>query len=107
MAKYKAGNFLQLNREALHDDSDLSWRAKWLYTVLTELEHRFTGEKTDFFFRSQQDLASDTGMTQVTNRKYRHELIDKGWLETWVMHWKDPETGKLSYKHTVAYRLLR
>lgn len=107
MPKYKDGNFLQINRKALHDDCDLTWRAKWLYVVLSELEHRFTGTKTDFFFRSQKDLEKDTGMNAVTNRKYRKEFIEKGWLQTWKMHWKDTDTGKLSYKHTTAYRLLK
>jgi len=107
VSKYKHTNFLQINREALHDNCDLSWRAKWLYVVLSELEHRFTGTKTDFFFRSQQDLEKDTGMQAKTNRKYREELVKKGWLQTWNMHRKDPETGKLSYKHTTAYRLLK
>lgn len=107
MPKYKSNNFLQLNREVLRDDCDLSRHAKWLYVVLSGLEHRLTGTKTDFFFRSQKDLSKDSDMDAVTNRKYRKELIEKGWLETWKMHWKDPETGKLSHKHTTAYRLLK
>ena len=107
MSKYKNTNFLQLNREALHDNCDLSWRAKWLYVVLSELEHRFTGTKIDYFFRSQEDLAKDTGMDIKINKKYRQELEQKNWIYTWQMHWKDPDTGKLSNKHITAYRLLK
>jgi len=107
MPKYRDGNFLQLNRAALNEDCNLSWRAKWLYAVLSELEHRFTNKKSDFFYRSQSELAKDTGMDPKTNKKYRRELEEKGWLETWKMHWEDPDTGKLSYKHITAYRFLK
>jgi hypothetical protein len=79
MSKYKDTNYVQVNREILHDFCDLRWRAKWLYIILSELEHRFTGAKADFFFRSQKDLSKDSGMKPHTNRKYRKELIDKGW----------------------------
>ncbi|MBN2845048.1 MAG: helix-turn-helix domain-containing protein [Deltaproteobacteria bacterium] len=107
MPKYRNGNFIQLNREVLHDECTLTWRAKWLYVVLSELEHRYTGEEETFFFRSQEDLARDTGMDVKTNLKYRKELEEKGWIKTWKMHWQNPETGKKSSKYTIAYRLLK
>ena len=107
MPKYQESPFVQLNRFIFHEDCSLSFRAKWLYTVLSELEHRYTGDKCDFFFRTQEDLSKDTGMTVKINIKYRQELIDKDWITTWPMHWIDKETKKKSEKHVTAYRLLR
>ena len=60
MSKYNGSNpFIQLSRSIFNPDCKLSFRAKWLYTVLSELEHRYTGEKEDFFFRAQHDLRND------------------------------------------------
>jgi len=106
MPKYNENPFIQLSRSIFHDDCKLSFRAKWLYTVLSELEHRYTGDKTDYFFRSQKDLSNDTGMTAKINIKYRQELIDNDYIQTWKMHWIDKETNKKSEKHVTAYRLL-
>jgi len=106
MPKYNESPFVQLSRSIFHKDCKLSFRAKWLYTVLSELEHRYTGDKTDFFYRTQSDLKDDTGMTVKINIKYRQELIDNDYIETWPMHWIDKKNGKLSEKHTTAYRLL-
>lgn len=105
--KYKGGNFLQLNREIFNGEyKDLSWQAKWLYTVLTELEHRFTGRKTDFFFRDSKSLEDDTGMTAKTIRKYRAELEKAGLITTWKMHWwMDDKHIKKSEKCVIAFRL--
>jgi len=108
MSKYNGVNpFVQLSRSIFHKDCKLSFRAKWLYTVLSELEHRYTGPKEDFFFRTQADLAKDTGMNPVSNRKYIKELVEYGYIKTWQMHWIDKETGKKSEKRVNAYRLLR
>ena len=107
MSKYNGVNpFIQLSRSIFHEDCNLSYKAKWLYTVLSELEHRYTGDKCDFFFRSQSDLKNDTGMTVKINIKYRKELIEKGYIKTWPMHWIDKETKKKSEKHVTAYRIL-
>lgn len=107
MSKYKSGNFTQINRKLFK--SDLSWRAKWLYVVLSELEHQFTDDKgkDDFFYRDQKGLAKDTGMSVKTNIKSRRELEESGWIKSWRMHWVDPETGKKSEKHVTAFRFLK
>ena len=97
---------LQLNRFIFHEDCTLSWKAKWFYCVLHELEHRYTGPKQDFFFRDQSNLSNDTGMTVKMNIKCRKELVKKGFLETWKMHWIDKKTRKLSEKHVTAFRLI-
>ena len=108
MGKHNNVNFLQLNREIFNGRyAELHYLAKWLYAVLTELEHRYTGIKEDFFFRATQDLEKDTGMSGKTIRKYRKQLIDAGLLQTWQMHWVNPETKKKSEKSVTAFRVLR
>lgn len=105
MSKYKDGNFVQINRDIFKTDFHHS--TILIYVVLSELEHRFTGKKEDFFFRSLSDLAKDCRMNRTTIVKYRKPLIDNNWIETWKMHWIDRETGKKTEKHTTAYRILK
>jgi len=107
--KRKQGNYLQLSRLLFKDDSgfnSLSYQAKWLYVVLNELEHRFSGTNTeDFFWRSNEELAKDAGMKLSTLKAAKKELQDKNVVQSWQMHWRDPTTGKLSEKHVTAYRI--
>jgi hypothetical protein len=109
--KYKSGNFLQLNRDIFNDEDlkYLSWPAKYLYVVLTELEHRFTGgEVDDHFFRTAKQIVEDSGMAYNTILKYRKELVEAGLLQIWQTHWwRDKTHTKKSEKHVTAYRLLR
>jgi hypothetical protein len=107
MPKYNDNPFVQLSRSIFHEDCKLSYKAKWLYCVLSELEHRYTGDKCDFFFRTQLDIKIDTGMDLRTIRKARKELIKFDYVETWQMFWTNPETKKKSEKHVTAYRLLK
>ena len=105
--KYKNGNFLQLDRKLFSDRyKELSINAKWLYTVLVELEHRFTGEEEDFFFRSNEDLSEDTGMSLPTLKRAKEELRQTDLIEIWQTHWVSKETSKRSKKHITAYRIL-
>ena len=105
LMKYKDGNFIQLNRDIFRHR--LSWQAKWLYTALTELEHRFTdgwGHK-DYFCRSTEELEGDTGMTDKTVRKYRRELEEAGLIKTWKLHGEDG-AGKKSEDYVMAFMVL-
>ena len=103
--KYKEGNYLQLSREIFQNEKfqKLSINAKWLYVILCELEHKYTGPKVNFFYRSNEDLAGDSGMSLPTLKRAKTEL--KGLVQMWQMHWKDEETGKLSKRHVTAYRM--
>ena len=107
--KRKQGNYLQLSRLLFRDDGnfkDLSYQAKWLYVVLNELEHKFSGtQKEDYFWRSNEDLAIDAGMKLSTMKAAKKELIDNDIVQTWQMHWIDKETKKRSEKHVTAYRI--
>ena len=105
MPKYKDGNFVQVNRDIFKQD--YHHNTVYIYVILSELEHRFTGKKEDFFFRSLTDLSKDCKMNRTTVTKYRKPLFEDGWVETWQMHWVDNETGKKSEKKVTAYRVLR
>lgn len=102
--KYKDGNYLQLSREIFRDDKfqEMSINAKWLYVVLCELEHQFIG-KNDYFFRSNEDLAKDAGMSLATLKRAKKEL--EPFIQTWQVQWKDPKVKKPSRKHVTAYRI--
>jgi hypothetical protein len=107
MAKKKGNYFIQLKRELWHEDyENLSVNAKWLYVTLNELEHRYTGEKCDFFFRSNEDLAKDVGMSLGTLKRSKKELLETDLIQHWLMHFVDKETGKKSKKKISAYRIL-
>jgi len=105
MSKYKEGNYIQLSRELFNDDrfKGLSLNAKWLYVVLNELEHKFTRRKENYFFRSNEDLANDTGLSISSVKRAKEEL--RSVVQMWQMHWKDTETGKLSKKKITAFRI--
>jgi hypothetical protein len=106
--KYQDGYFIQLPRDIFSNMQflSLSDSAKWLYIILKELEHRYTGSsKEDFFFRSNQDLAEDCGWSLRKTIRVKKELEESGLIQTWQMHWIDKETNKKSEKHVTAYRL--
>lgn len=104
--KYKQGKFLQLSRDIFKDDKfmQLNTTAKWLYFVLCELEHKFTGPKEDFFFRSNEDLSKDANLSMATLKRAKRELKESGYIKTFQVHWKG-EDGKLSRKHITGYRI--
>lgn len=107
MAKYQAGYYMELPRSIFTDDRflQLSDAGKWLFIVLKELEHRYTGPGEDFFFRSNEDLAKDCGWKRTKLTRIKDELQRSGLIETWQMHWIDKETKKKSEKHVTAYRI--
>ena len=106
----KHGNtfYLQLSREIFTNKySGLSQNAKWLFVVLNELEQRFAGKNEDFFFRSNNDLAEDAGMSLPTLKRAKKELLQTDLLECWKMHFKNKETGRLFEKHISGFRIKR
>ena len=116
MSKYKEGNFLQLSRtifpqsnippeQIKQDYKTLSPLSRWVYCCLSELEHRYSGKKVDYFFRSNGELAELAGVSQRTIQRSKAELKAAGFIHTWQMHYRDPETKKLSEKHISAYRI--
>ena len=102
--KRKNGNYLHLSRELFNGDEfkKLSINAKWLYVVLNELEHKYTGDRANFFFRSNEDLAKDSALSISSIKRAKREL--KPFIEMWQMHWIG-ENDKLSSKHITAFRI--
>ena len=108
--KLKYGNdfYLQLSRHLFADKyKNLSINAKWLYVVLNELEQRYTGKDANWFFRTDADLAVDSGMSEKTLKRAKAELKESGLVEISIMHWVDKETGKKSKKKVTAYTIPR
>ena len=108
MSKYQQGHFIQIPRSLFSDVRfiQLSDAGKWLFIVLKELEHRYTGKGEDFFFRSNEDLSQDCNWSLRKVIRVKQELISSGLIQTWLTHWQDPVTGKKSEKHISAFRLL-
>lgn len=108
MSKYQQGHFIQIPRSLFTDERfiQLSDAGRWLYIVLKELEHRYTGQNENYFFRSNEDLAQDCGWHIKKLERIKPEILNSGLVQTWKMHWLDPNTGKKSEKHVTAYRML-
>ena len=105
----KHGNsfYMELSRELFREPySRLSINAKWLFVVLNELEQRFTGENEDFFYRSNKELAKDTGMSLSTLKRAKAELLSTDLVQSWQAHFID-KNKKKSEKHFTAYRILK
>lgn len=106
MSKYKANHFGQYSRSAFKKLHLLKTSSKWLYFVLVELEHKFTGKNEDFFFRSIKDLSVDSGLSQDCVWRSLKELKQSGLIQKWQMHWWiDKEHTKQSKKRVTAIRL--
>ncbi len=109
--KYKGTNFCQIHNNAIEKlnktESKIPYTARWLYIHLNLLEHRLTGKREDYFFRSIKDLQADTqiGRKQIINGI--KILKDIGLVKTWQMHWIDSHTKKKSRKHITAFRILQ
>lgn len=108
--KYGKKYFAQLNREIFEEKYlKMSTDAKWLYCVLTGLEHKYTSGKAggkDYFTRSDKQLSDDSRIAMRSLSRAKRELIDAGLIEVWQENWIiDEETGKKSTKHVTAYRL--
>lgn len=104
--KRKKGNYLQLSRKLFNNEEfqKLSNNAKWLYVVLNELEHQYSGKTEDYFYRSNALLAEDTGMSLATLKRAKEEL--RPLVDMWRMHFiEDTKTGKKSERAVTAYRI--
>lgn len=105
MAKYGNISYLELPRKIFTDEyRGLSKEAKWLYVVLKELEHRYTGSRTDgSFFKSDKDLSSFSGIKLTTMKKAKKELTESGLIETKQSCIE--KDGKKTKRHITTYRI--
>jgi hypothetical protein len=105
--KHHNTHFLQLSRKIFTSEySNLSNGAKWLFVVLNELEQKYTGEKEDFFFRTNEDLVNDTGFGITKLKLVKAELVKTDLIKTWRMHFIDKATGRRSEKTVTAYKII-
>ena len=105
----KHGNkfYLELSRELFTDTyEDLHYISKWIFVGLNELEQRYVNKGDTFFYRSDENLAKDCGISVASVRRYKKILIDRQFIQHWNMHWIDPITKKKSERKVSAYRIL-
>ena len=113
MAKYKKGNYYQAYK--VIDDprlKGLPYQCIYIYQILQELEHKYTCEEKQYFFRSDSDFANDCRMPISTFKKYkailleRNEKLRKNKIPLFLM-WQNvltnSKTGNHSYKHISHY----
>lgn len=107
--KHKNSFYLQLSREIWTEKyKSLSIGAKWVFVTLNELEQRFCGDgESDFFYRTDEELAKDTGYSIATLRKYKAELKKTDLIKVSYGRYKDKSTGKKSEERYTAYKILK
>jgi len=107
----KHGNtyYLELGRDIFNefDYEKMPMYSRWIFTVMNELEQKYTGKKEDYFFRSDEDLAKDCGLSIATIKRYKKPLIEHGYIKHWNTHFINNETKKKSEKKISAYRILK
>lgn len=102
--KYNNTYFIQLSRTIFDDKyKTLSVNAKWLYCVLNELEHRFSRESDGLFYRTNEELAEDSGMSLATLKRAKKELAESGLIEICKVHFIT--NGVKSKKQITGYRI--
>ena len=110
----KHGNeyYLQVSRLIFNKEpyKSLSVNAKWLYVVLKELEHQYTSDKINWFYRSNEELAADMGVSLSTLKRAKAELAATDLIELGTMHWisnKGTPQQKKSEKRITTYTMLK
>lgn len=102
MAKYNNSFFLQLPRDLFTEKyRHLSDGAKLFYVWLNELEQRFG----DDFYRTDSELAADTGMSIASIKRYKAELKKTDLVKIYMDHFVDNNTGKKSAERVTCYRI--
>ena len=106
MSKRTTGDFIKVPREIFREDNrQLSIYAKLLYVFLHELDARYTGaKKVDYFFRSNEELASDLNISVSSIKRAKQELKDANLINTGYIHWwQDEKQTKMSKKKVTSY----
>lgn len=87
---------------------NLSDKAILLFFWLNELEQRYTNGDTDYFYRSDEQLASDLKWSEKTVKSAKKELRESGLIEIgYVRWWMDDEHTKKSKKRVTSYKILQ
>lgn len=103
----KHGNkhYMQVSRDIWK--YPISDNAKLLFFWLNELEQRYTGDREQYFFHTDAELAKELGWHINTLKKAKKELRETDLIEIQKIHWIDQKTGKKSEKWVTAYTILR
>lgn len=109
--KYENTNYMQLSRDICSEEyvKKLSVGARMLFVTLNELEQRYCNSKTPDFYRTNEELADDMGVSVQAIKKYKKELKDNApeLVRMCMGHFRDPETGKKSEKHFTFYEIMK
>lgn len=97
--------YMQVSRAVW--DYPISDKAKLLFFWLNELEQRYTGEKVDYFYRTDAALAEDMGWSLKTLKAAKAELKETNLIQLCKVHWVNKDTGKKSEKWVTGYRILK
>ena len=67
--------------QELCNNKELTVASKYLFVVLKELEHRYTGRNKHTFIRSLRKLSIDSGLSYATVQKCVHLLAGQGYID--------------------------
>lgn len=111
--KYDNMYYMQLSRCICDDEhvKRLSIGARMLFVTLNELEQRYCNNKTRYFFRTNEELAKDMGVSVNSIKKYKAELKANGkdLVHMGKGHWIYEKDGvrKKSEQYFTSYEILR
>lgn len=112
--KYGNEYYMELSRHICSREyvDELSIGARMLFVTLNELEQRYCSTKEnscfrDRFFRTDEDLAQDMGVSVTSLRTYKKELKEKApeLVRIGSAHFID-DMGKKSEKKVTTYTIL-
>lgn len=110
MAKHGNYNFFQVPHKAIETcvEAGLPATTCWTYLILLKLENRLTNGNKEWFYRSYNDLALDTGLSRAS--VFRGVVMLKALKiidtrQVFFTNDKSP-TGR-SRKHVTYYRINR
>lgn len=78
--------------------------ALYLYFVLKRLEHIYTNDTRDYFYRTDEELAKDAHISLSSLKRYKKDLLQTNLVQTYLSHFRLSD-GRLSEKRVTIYRL--
>lgn len=100
--KYKDGNFIQLSRVIFDSEYiTLSDSAKRMYCYLSELEHRYTGDEKNWFYKQDYEIANALNWSISKVQRAKKELE-----QAELVRVSKTKSSK-STRHITAYEILK
>lgn len=103
LTKHKTEKYLNFSREIWK--CDISQKAILLYAWLLELHATQIGEKIDFFYRTDEELAKDMSWSLKTLKKAKAELKKAKIINVFPVGFLNTETGEKSTECVTGYRI--